>query len=423
MSRWRPTVGTSFLLVGITAAQAILLARSLGPAARGEYAAAISYTRILTFIGLLGANFAIVRRAALAEGNLVGISRAAVRLGALTGLGTMVVVSLLSLFALPPGKQHLAWLAVLCASTLPWEHIRLNLMAVDQGSGRFRRFNAGRLVAAAALPLLLAGALVFGRLSVREATLLLIPATLIGLAFRLAWSDDRRPWLAGKPATRVLAREGLPYATSVVASDLFNRFDTLLILWMANLTQQGYYAAAVPAVQLLVVAPEALALFAFNAGVKSKRTHDARRMVWIAAALLAFQVVAAVIYSLILGRLITLVYGAAFQGATRFAMILLPGQALPGMHAGGRRLSTRPWQGRRRHPRRAVGANRHGRLRRFSLQALRRIGRPLGRHGGQYGERLVDRRGHPAADRMATLLGRYSPRSNLLGVVPWRKQR
>jgi Na+-driven multidrug efflux pump len=33
---------------------------------------------------------------------------------------------------------------------------------------------------------------------------------------------------------------------------------------------------------------------------------------------------------LILGRLITLVYGAAFQGATRFAMILLPGQLFQG---------------------------------------------------------------------------------------------
>lgn len=153
-----PTLGSSFLLFAIFTVQGVLLARTLEPQGRGEYATVILYTRMLTFIGLLGVNFAIVRRAALAKGILSQLSRSAQRVGLLTGLGTMVVVIVLSLIALPQGKEHLALLCIVCATTLPLEQVRINLNAVDQGSGNFARFNAGRLLAAAAMPLLLAGA-------------------------------------------------------------------------------------------------------------------------------------------------------------------------------------------------------------------------------------------------------------------------
>ncbi len=202
------TVASSFLLYALFAVQAIGLARCLKPEGRGEYAALISYTRILTYIGLLGVGYAIARCAARHDRNRVGLSRAAVRAGGLTGLATMAVVVVLSWTALPPGKQHLAWLSVVFASTLPWEHVRLNLYAVDQGSGNFARYNAGRLVAAAALPALLCVAWALGGLSVTMAAWLLLPATLVGL--RVSPGLERRPpaLAAGPPADHAPAARG-----------------------------------------------------------------------------------------------------------------------------------------------------------------------------------------------------------------------
>ena len=300
------------------------------PEGRGEFAAVVSYTRLLTYIGLLGTSFVIVRRAARATSSTVAISRSAVRMGGLTGLGTMLVVIVLSLVALPADKQHLAWLSIACAMTLPLEHIRLDLNAVDQGSGRMARFNAGRIVAAAALPLLLGIGWLTCGITVRSATLLLLPATMIGFVFRLVWNEDRRPWRRGSPSTRVLLREARPYAFSVIASDLFNRLDTLLILWLADFSQQGLYAAAVPAVQLLAVAPEALAVFAFNAGAKQTQPLGAGRLLTLAAGTFLAQALAALLYWMLLGYLVQLVYGQAFGGAVVLATALLPGLVFQG---------------------------------------------------------------------------------------------
>jgi O-antigen/teichoic acid export membrane protein len=206
----------------------------------------------------------------------------------------------------------------------------LNLLAVDQGSGRFTRFNATRLLAAATMPVLLAIAWATGVLSVATATWLMIPATLLGLALPMAWSADRRFWLPGRPRAATLLREGLPYASSVLVCDLFNRLDTILILWLATLTQQGLYAAAVPAVQMLSVAPEVLAVFSFNAGTKEDGRLGLRKFILLAGGLLAFQAISALAYGSVLGWLITLVYGKKFHGAIVLAMALLPGQLFQG---------------------------------------------------------------------------------------------
>ncbi len=325
-----PTLASSFFLFAIFVVQGALLGRTLKPEGRGEYATVITYTRFLTYIGLLGVNYAIIRRAATTQGGLIDLSRTAIRAGLISGFLTLLVVAILSFVALPQGKEHLALLSILCATTLPWEHVRLNLNAVDQGSGYFARFNAGRLVAGAAMPMLLLIFWLTGGLSVAAATYLLIPATLIGLAFRLLWSEDRRPWRKGRPGTLTLLREGMPFAPSQAGSDLFNKLDSMLILWLATSATQGLYVAAVPAVQILAVAPEALAVFAFNAGAKSQGRGRLRHCLMLAGGLLAFQVLSALIYSLVVGRLILLVYGNDFYGAVALALALLPGLVFQG---------------------------------------------------------------------------------------------
>lgn len=323
------TIGTSFVVFAMQAVQGIILARILGPQARGEYGTAVFYTQTLTYVGLLGTMFAIARRAAQ-ERPLGNLRRAALRVGILTGLGTMGLVTILSLAALPAEKAYLAPLCVACSLMLPWEHMRLSLLAVDHGSGAFARYNANQLVGAMAFPTLLLLLWLSGSQSPTLAALLLILVPLVGLAFRLA--TEREPVLFGpaSPPPRTLIREGFPYLFSVVASDLFARLDVFLILWLASFTVQGYYAAAVPAANLLIVAPNALALFAFNAGAATGRPRSLRSVLAAAAGVAGFQTVAALAFAAVLPTLIVLVYGREFLDAVPLAWALLPAYALNG---------------------------------------------------------------------------------------------
>ncbi len=112
------TVVTGFATFGVTAVQGIILARLLGPYARGEFGTAILYTTSLTYIGLLGTQYAIARRAARNPEYGVQLSQLALRLGVVTGLGTAIVITVLAFTTLPEAKQYLAALCVVCCAGL-----------------------------------------------------------------------------------------------------------------------------------------------------------------------------------------------------------------------------------------------------------------------------------------------------------------
>src|SRR5262249_16955508 len=146
------------------------------------------------------------------------------------------------------------------------EQVRLLLLSVDQGSGKFRRYNAVQLFTSMIFPLALLAAWALGAESVLDVALLTICAPAAGLAVRMAVGGPRSVVTGpAAPPVRTLAKEGSPYLLSSAVCDLYSRLDALLILWFASFTAQGFYAAAVPAASLLVVGPDALALFSFNA--------------------------------------------------------------------------------------------------------------------------------------------------------------
>ena len=253
------TVATSFGTFGITAIQGIILARMLGPEGRGEFGTAIFYSTTLTFIGMLGAQYAVARRAASGASTSYELARSAMRLGIWTGLGTIVVVVALAFATLPAAKQFLAPLCVIAALSLPLEHMRQLLLAVDQGSGEFRRYNAVVLTTSIVFPLLLLVLWVTGNASVSAAVMLSLAPPAVGLGLRLTMSRPvRHVVAAAAPSKRALVKEGSPYLFSLAVCDLYQRLDQFLILWLGSLVTQGLYAAAVPAASMLQVGATAL---------------------------------------------------------------------------------------------------------------------------------------------------------------------
>ncbi len=241
----------------------------------------------------------------------------------------MAVVSVLALVGLPPEKRYLAPLCIACALFLPLEHVRLSLLAIDHGTGRFTRYNVYRLLAVFMMPAMLSVAWLAGYGSLGLVVALSVAAPLLPLAVRLVTGEHT---LFGPiwPGPLTLIKEGVPNAVALFASDLLNRLDVFLVVLLAPFAAQGLYAAAVPAASLLIVAPNTMALFAFNAGARQERPLRLGRLVRTVAGVTGFQVVSGLAFAAIIGPLLTLVYGEAFRGAVPFALALLPAQTLNG---------------------------------------------------------------------------------------------
>jgi antigen flippase len=326
------TVVTSFVLFGLMTVQGILLARMLGPEGRGQYGTAVFYTQTLIYIGLLGSHYAVARWAARRASDLGSLWRSTFRLGILTGVGTMLIVSLLAFWGLPPEKEYLAWLCVLCSIYLPLEHIRLLWLAIDHGRGDFDRYNRSRLVAQVAFPAFLAIAWFSGSTTVKTVSLLFALAPVVGLTYQCLTKPNFSPSTNSRrgPSVKRILQRGKPYAMSVLVSDLCDRIDMFLFLWLTNFTIQGYYAAAVPAANLLLVVPIALSLFAFNAGSRRELLTTTRSVWKNSAMILVVQLASAGIFALLLEPLMVLVYKEPFRAAVPLALRLLPAYAIAG---------------------------------------------------------------------------------------------
>jgi O-antigen/teichoic acid export membrane protein len=132
------------------------------------------------------------------------------------------------------------------------------------------------------------------------------------------------------PPARTLVKEGIPYLFSSAVSDVYGRLDAFLFLWLASFTAQGFYAVAVPAASLLLVGPDALALFSFNSGSRKGAPPSIGKVVAGGLLVIAFQAVVGCCFALVVGPLLVLLYGSRFDGALPFALALLPATALLG---------------------------------------------------------------------------------------------
>ena len=176
------TVGFAFAIVVLQMGQGVLLARLLGPEGRGEYAAAIFYVQMLVYAGLFGGLEVICRHAAEGELARSQLRRSALRLGMVTGLGTTCLVIVLNLIAMPEDKRFLIPLAICCSLSVVGQQILFLMTAVDRGTGEFSKYNARRVFAAAAFPLLLLVAAIVTEINLAVALVLFLAASLASLA-------------------------------------------------------------------------------------------------------------------------------------------------------------------------------------------------------------------------------------------------
>ena len=155
------TLSASLGTFGFFAVQGILLARILGPAGRGVFAACVVFPQALLYVGLLGASELFAGFAA--EGmHRARLRRSAFLYGLTAGVVSLLLCVVLDIFSIPADVQHALPLAIFCAFTMPFQQIRLSVLAVDHGTRNLTRYNKSRLIAAAAFPALLLLSFSFG---------------------------------------------------------------------------------------------------------------------------------------------------------------------------------------------------------------------------------------------------------------------
>ncbi|MEM7455857.1 MAG: hypothetical protein AAF456_16000 [Planctomycetota bacterium] len=345
------TVATTLVVFGIYTIQGALVARILGPAGRGEFGTAIFFPRdIFLWAGLLGGIEIVNAYASRGVANSVSLKYSAARLGLISGIITAVVAATSAVVALAvfaPEKSYLIPMCLLCCLFLPIEHMHLTISAVDRGNEAYRRYNINRLLFALAFPILAVS--VFWLIPVPALTgigvlplmcVVFVASRLIGLLPTLRGMDvlrNPRAFFAGKrksdpeaiPGAAKLLSEGKPFALSMIASEVFERLDVLLIVMWASVEQSGYYFVAVPAAGMLTIVPNALAVFTFNAGANGRHVNM-RECGLVMGGLIVLQAITSLLFLYILPPLIIFLNGPEFNDAVPFAIWLLAPFAIRG---------------------------------------------------------------------------------------------
>ncbi len=269
-SFWRfiDTFVSTLVVFGLFFVQAILVARVLGPAARGEFGAILYFPRdLLLYVGLWGGVELMTSQAAQ-FGNSRRLKQLAMRWQSLPAYSLR-----LWLHRYPPSSwvvptNSICGMVRCGCCYLPLEHLQLVVSAVDRGSGNFRRYNRGSHPVCRSLSIPSAcGVRARSGPDTFSSPLQGICLLWIPLAFHWllptvwdAWGADRSPSsttsaaISGRPSQLgreqvrphevsllQLLRQGRSFGVSVLANELFERVDLLLIILLATLDQAGQY--------------------------------------------------------------------------------------------------------------------------------------------------------------------------------------
>jgi hypothetical protein len=347
------TLATFFIFL----IQGILLARILGPEGRGEFGTAIFFPRdALLYAGLLGGIEVVSASASRIVGQSFRLKYSAARLGlfsgTLTGLaGALLAVGTILFTDVMYGhdKWYLLPYCLFCCLFVPIEHVHLNVSAVDRGKADYGIYNFNRLLYALAFPVALLTVYLTGLhrwLPFSDLTIVCglflgsrfigILPTLRGMDLRQVFRGKRARGLSedaqsdSVPSAWRLLCDGRGYALSMFATELFERLDVLLIVVLAPVVESGYYFVAVPVAAILTVAPNALGVFTFNAGADPNRYVSVRQAVSVMVATAGFQVVAALVYSMVMPFLLVTIFKPDFANSIPYALWLLPACAMKG---------------------------------------------------------------------------------------------
>jgi O-antigen/teichoic acid export membrane protein len=322
----------------------ILLARTLGPEARGELAAVLLWPTVLSFVGSLSVGQAAsfyAARGTLPVGTLTGTALG-LALGQsllLVALGAVLVPLVLSHYGSDTVTSALLYL-----SYIPLFLLSAYGMAVLLGRQRFRAYYALRVATVALSAIGLLFLAVVDELAVRGAVLVyLIGLVATGAITAFLLFSRESPRLAfDRAVARELVGYGLRSHLSTASTNLNQRLDQLVISVFLAPAKLGNYVIAVTLTSFTVLVGHSVGMSALPLVARHEpgreRTEAACRLVRLTLLLSMIVTVPLLTFT---STLITTFFGEDFRGATDVCRVLLvasivysTGRALDGVAKG-----------------------------------------------------------------------------------------
>jgi O-antigen/teichoic acid export membrane protein len=223
----------------------VLTARLLQPEGRGELAAIILWPTILADLGILGTNWSLTREAAAHPEKEDNLARTGVVLGMVQAILFMALGYFLVPYLLPAAKGHLIKITRVYLLFLPLHIVILNLMALDHGRLRWKRYNLLRLLEYLPYLVCILCLWLVRATQVVWFVLALLINFMIVASFRLYLqrAEIRRGLVHLKESLQIL-RQGFPFFLAAVSGVAALQVDKTLVVSLLPSEAVGCYAAA-----------------------------------------------------------------------------------------------------------------------------------------------------------------------------------
>lgn len=239
------TLATNILIQACGVATGIIAARLLLPEGRGELAAVLLWPTIFAAIGIYGTNWVIAREIGQDRSREPYLAKASVIMGLVLGIIGIGIGYYLIPLLLPADKAHLIWLARLYLLLLPLNYIAVNLIGLDQGSLKLKRYNWTRAI----LPITYLSILVILWMLHKPLIFWFVIANLIA-NFSVVITRLATQWKAirnGKPRLSIyknILSKGHGFTGAALTTQAALRLDQIILVSFLGSAQLGFYVVA-----------------------------------------------------------------------------------------------------------------------------------------------------------------------------------
>jgi len=321
------TFTTRVLLIVVGIITSILVARILGPEGKGEIAIATTFAAIgvqFLNLGLYSSNTYYVSKDISLLSTLIGNSLlASFLIGGVTGLITYILFTIKP--SLAPIQGNLLLFALIW---IPFGLAYLLAQSLLIAVNHIRDYNRIELVTKILNVILIGILLILAKVSVTSVFMM----TLISLLFGFAWIHLKLlNFSKGIPRLSFSLfksnfRYGLKAYLAAFFAFLVIRIDLLMIKYLLNDEQAGYYSIAVNLADLIYMLPVVIGLILFPKlssmeNIQSKWMYTKTTTFWTGILMFLF----IIILGLTIKPIINLLFGKDFLPSATALLFLLPG--------------------------------------------------------------------------------------------------
>jgi len=316
--------GTRVVLLASGVMASVLIARTLGPEGRGQYAVIVAMVVTAVSLGHCSVEHAqvyLVGRGA----DVRGLTANAVVLGLLLGTVVAGLTAVVALAFSYPDDQSLQHPALpLALPGIPLSIVVLWTNGLLVLEGRTGVLNRAMLFSGAIQIVMLVGLTLSDRLSVT--TVVLAWTVNVGASLVLTLPALRpRSAYASVPLAREALGFGLRYHSATIGRFLLLRVDVLILASMKDDRTVGLYALAVTLIELTNLATDAVSTAALRRQTELPLDESSRFTARVVGLSGVFAVLAAVVLVATAPFLVPLVFGEEFRDCLPAVFALAPG--------------------------------------------------------------------------------------------------